>query len=100
MTIVRRNSPAGSYSVVELSGTPQRRSKLFFDATRCFGGHTDVRALSDEFLAGVAHALDECIVDVEVTAILADRRSHRRRLAKQPLVIIDTYHRASLYDIS
>ena len=86
--------------VFEFARAPQRRPELFLDAASRLGRDADIGALPDELLARISQPFDERVVDVEVTAVFADGRRHRRRLAKQPFVVVDPDHAASLYEIS
>jgi len=50
------------------------------------------RAMANHVVAVIAQPFEQCVIDIEVGAILADRRRHGRQLAKQPLVVLQGSH--------
>ncbi len=98
------NLPGLGYKTQELAfqfpGAAQRRTKFFLDAPCAVGSDEFEGPPADHLLACIAEPALERIVDIEVPAVLVDGGRHRRRLAKQPLVIVISAHPASLYEIS
>ena len=86
--------------VLEPAGPPQRGEQLFLDALRTLRGNEFGGTPANHFFACIAQPLHEGVVNVEVTAVLADRGRHGWRLAKQPLIVVDCGHPGSLYEIS
>ena len=65
----------------------QRRQQLLFQSLGALVGDEFRRPVTDHLLALVAEPRQKCVVQVAIAAVGADRRGHRRQLAKQPRVI-------------
>ena len=84
---------------LEPASAPQAWQEFFLNTLGALRRDELTRPPADHIFTHQTQALEQGVVNVQITPVLADGGRHDRRLAKQPLIVGRRAHSGTLYGI-